>query len=47
MDSYALRNIFHKKVANGDLVINDGKCINQWMHKPEKALNFSKVVRTL
>lgn len=26
MDCYALRNIFHEKVANGDLVIKNGKC---------------------
>ena len=28
MDSYILRNIFHEKVANGDLVIKNGKCID-------------------
>ena len=40
MDYYALRNIFHEKVAKGDLVIKNGKHANQRMHR-------TKVVMTL
>ena len=39
MDYYALRNIFHEKMAKGDLVKN-GKCIDQRMRKPEVAMTF-------
>ena len=40
MDCYALRNIFHDKVAKGDLVIKKGKCTNQRMRRPEMAMTF-------
>ena len=40
MDCYALRNIFHEKVANGDLVIKNGKRTDQRMHKPEITMTF-------
>ena len=39
MDCYALRNIFHEKVAKGDLFIKNGKP-NQRMHRPEVAMTF-------
>ena len=38
MNFYALRNIFHEKVAKGDLVIKNGKRIGQRMHIPEIAM---------
>ena len=41
MDYYALRNIFHEKVAKGDLVIKNGKRTNQRMHRPKVAITFS------
>ena len=40
MDCYALRNIFHEKVAKGDLVIKNGKRKNQRMHRPKVAMTF-------
>ena len=40
MDYYALRNIFHENVANGDLFIKNGKHANQRMHRPEVAMTF-------
>ena len=40
MDCYALRNIFHKKVAKSDLVIKNGKRANQRMHKPKVVMTF-------
>ena len=40
MDCYALRNIFHEKVAKGDLVIKNGKRKNQRMHRPEVEMTF-------
>ena len=40
MDCYALRNIFHEKVTNGDLVIKNGKRTDQRLHKPEIAMTF-------
>lgn len=40
MDCYALRNIFHEKVANGDMVIKNGKRVDQRMHRPEVAMTF-------
>nr|POF15911.1 hypothetical protein CFP56_17151 [Quercus suber] len=33
MDCYALRNIFHEKMAKGDLVIKNGKRTDQRIHK--------------
>ena len=38
MDCYALRNIFHEKVAKGELVIKNGKHIDQRMHRPKVAM---------
>ena len=38
MDCYALRNIFHEKVAKGDLVIKNGKHIDQRMLRPKVAM---------
>ena len=40
MDCYALRNIFHEKVAMGDLIIKNGKHTNQRMHRPNVAMTF-------
>nr|POE76690.1 hypothetical protein CFP56_75049 [Quercus suber]POE79296.1 hypothetical protein CFP56_15237 [Quercus suber] len=40
MDCYALRNIFHEKVAKGDLFIKNGKRVDQRMHRPEVAMTF-------
>ena len=40
MDCYALRNIFHEKVAKGDLVIKNGKHANQRMHRLSVELTF-------
>ena len=40
MDCYALRNIFHEKVALGDLIIKNGKHTNQRMHRPNVAMTF-------
>ena len=40
MDCYALRNIFHEKVAKGDLVIKNGKRADQRIHRPEIAITF-------
>ena len=40
MDCYSLRNIFHEKVENGDLVIKNGKHIDQKMHRHEIAMTF-------
>ena len=40
MDYYAIRNIFHEKVAKGDLVIKNGKCADQRMHRLEVAMTF-------
>ena len=40
MDCYALRNIFHEKVAKGDLVIKNEKCADKRMHILEVAITF-------
>ena len=40
MDCYALRNIFHEKVAKGDLVIKGGKRANSSMRRPEVAMTL-------
>ena len=40
MYCYALRNIFHDKVAKGNLVIKGGKKANPRMHRPEVAMTF-------
>lgn len=40
MDFYALRNIFHEKVAKGDLVIRNGKRTDQRIHRPKVAMTF-------
>ena len=40
MDCYALRNIFHEKVAKGDLVIKNGNHANQRMYRPKVAMTF-------
>ena len=40
MDCYTLRNIFHEKVAKGDLVIKNGKHTDQMMHRPEIVMIF-------
>ena len=40
MDFYALRNIFHEKVAKGDLVIKNGKHADQRMHRLGVAMTF-------
>ena len=40
MDGYALRNIFHEKVTNGDLVIKNGKRTDQRMHRPKVAMTI-------
>lgn len=40
MDCYALRNIFHEKVAKGDLVIKNGKRIDHGMHRLKVAMTF-------
>ena len=40
MDCYALRNIFHEKVAMGDLIIKNGNHTNQRMHRPNVAMTF-------
>ena len=40
MDYYALRNIFHEKVAKGDLVIKNGKCTDFKMHRFEVVMTF-------
>jgi len=40
MDCFALRNIFHEKVAKGDLVIKNRKHIDHRMHKPKVAMTF-------
>ena len=40
MDYYALRNIFHEKVAKGDLVIKNGKHANQRMHRTKVAMTL-------
>ena len=38
MNCYTLRNIFHEKVAKGDLVIKNGKRVDQKMHILEIAM---------
>ncbi|XP_050242111.1 uncharacterized protein LOC126691074 [Quercus robur] len=40
MDCYALRNIFHDRVAKGDLVIKAGKRADPRMCRPEVAMTF-------
>ena len=40
MDCYALRNIFHDRVAKGDLIIKVGKRASPKMHRPEVAMTF-------
>jgi len=40
MDCYALRNIFHDRVAKGDLIIKAGKRASPKMHRPEVATTF-------
>uniref|UniRef100_A0A7N2LLD0 Uncharacterized protein n=1 Tax=Quercus lobata TaxID=97700 RepID=A0A7N2LLD0_QUELO len=40
IDCYALRNIFHEKVAKGNLVIKNGKRVDQKMHRLEVAMAF-------
>ena len=40
MDCYALRNIFHDRVAKGDLVIKAGKRADPRMHRLEVAMTF-------
>ena len=40
MDCYALKNIFHEKVAKGGLVIKNRKCTDQRMRWPKVAMTF-------
>ena len=40
IDCYALRNIFHDRVAKGDLVFKAGKKADPRMHKPEVTMTF-------
>ena len=40
MDYYALRNIFHYRVTNGDLVIKARKRADPRMRKPKVAMTF-------
>jgi len=40
MDCYALRNIFHDRVAKGDLIIKVGKRADPRMHRPKVAMTF-------
>ena len=40
MDCYALRNIFHDKVAKGDVVIKAGKRFDPRLRGPEVAMTF-------
>ena len=40
MDCYALRNIFHDRVAKGDLVIKSWKRVDLKMRRPEVAMTF-------
>ena len=40
MDCFALRNIFHDRVAKGDLVIKVGKKTDPRMRRPEVAMTF-------
>ena len=40
MDCYTLRNIFHDRVAKGDLVIKVGKRANPKMRRPKVAMTF-------
>nr|POE82167.1 hypothetical protein CFP56_77439 [Quercus suber] len=40
MDCYALRNIFHDRVAKGDLVVKAGKKADPRIRRPELAMNF-------
>ena len=40
MDCYALRNIFHEKVAKGDLVIKNVRHTDQRMHRLEVAMTI-------
>ena len=40
MDCYALRNIFHGRVARGDLVIKGGKQANPRMCRLEVVMTF-------
>ena len=40
MDCYALRNIFHDKVAKGDLVVKARKRADLRMCRPEVAMTF-------
>ena len=40
MDCYALRNIFHDRVAKGDLVIKAGKRVDPRMRRLEVAMTF-------
>lgn len=47
MDCYAPRNIFHEKVAKGNLVIKNGKRTDIRMHRPKVTMTFSWVVKIL
>ena len=40
MDCYALRNIFHDRVAKGDLVVKAGKRVNPRLCRPKIAMTF-------
>ena len=40
MDCYALRNIFHERVAKGDLVIKGGKRADLRMRRLKVAMTF-------
>ena len=40
MDCYALRNIFHDKVAKGDLVVKARKKADLRMRRPKVAMTF-------
>ena len=40
IDCYALRNIFHDRLAKGDLVIKVGKRADPRMRRPEVAMTF-------
>nr|POF01938.1 hypothetical protein CFP56_06391 [Quercus suber] len=40
MDCYALKNIFHERVAKGDLVIKGGKRADPRISRPEVAMTF-------
>ena len=40
MDCYAFINIFHDRIAKGDLVIKGGKRADPRMRRPEVAMTF-------